>query len=372
MRTHALGALLLAGAAFLTIGCSGSREVRVGVAGPMTGPEAETGQAILHGVQMAADRANAAGGLRGRTVRVIRADDGDDPARAEAAAQELCRQKVAFVVGHVDSGCSIKASAVYQKRGVVMISAASTSPALTDAKNPAIFRVCGRDDQQGKVAAVWYLQRMPGHAVAIVHDGTDYGRGLARVFQENFTFLSGQEPVLVQEVPRGSTDFTALIAKLKEKPPQMVYFGGLATQGGLLLKAIRAEGLPTGFMAGDGCFGDEFVQKAGPEAAEGAMATFEDDLSGRPPYRDWLAAYRSMYGNPGPFSLSGYAAAQAGMKAYENAVYPISDSTLEDALHRLTLDTLHGPLKFNDKGDPTESPYVMWQVVEGKYIDVGE
>ncbi len=372
MRRHAWGWLLFGGAAFLLAACTGSREVRVGVAGPMTGPEVKTGQAILHGVEMAAERANAAGGIRGKRVRVIQADDGDDPERAEAAARELVRQKVAFVVGHVDSGCSLRAAEVYRRGGAVLISAASTNPALTDAKNPAVFRVCGRDDRQGRAAAVWYLQRMPGHAVAVVHDGTRYGKGLAKVFEDNYTFLSGRKPVLVEEVPRGSTDFTALVAKLKENPPQVVYFGGLATQGALLLKAMRAGGVPAGFMAGDGCFGDEFVEKAGREAAEGVMATFEDDLSGRPSYREWVASYRALYGEPGPFSLSGYTAAEAGLRGYENAVYPVSASTLEDALHRLTFDTLHGPLRFDDKGDPQESSYVMWQVVEGKYLDVGD
>jgi len=373
MRKRVVGWLTTLAAAGFLLGCEGTvGDVKVGVAGPMTGPEAQTGKAILNGANLAAQKLNASGGVRGKKVVIVPADDGDNSDRAAQVAADLARQRVAFVVGHVDSGASIRAAEVYKAKKVVMISAASTSPALTDARNPFIFRVCGRDDQQGRTAAVWFMNHLPGHKVALIHDGTPYGKGLADKFRESYEFLSNSKVLYEETVPRGTADFSAVVAKLKAQPPNMVYFGGLATQGSALLKAIRASGVPVGFMSGDGCFGSEFIEKAGSDAANGAVATFADDLSGRPSYRDWLAEYKAAYGDPGAYGLFGYTATMVGLRAYEEAVYPVTPANLRDALLRLTYDTLLGPVRFTDKGDPTESPYVMWQVVEGKWVEVQE
>lgn len=372
MRMRLVSWAAALGAAALVLACTAGGEVKVGVVGPLTGPEAETGKGILQGVQLAADELNAAGGVRGKQVVVVSVDDGDDPARAEGAAKELARQKVAFVVGHVDSGCSLKGAEVYKAHKIVMISAASTAPALTEGGNPFVFRVFGRDDQQSKAAAVWLVKHMPGHAVAVVHDETPYGKGLAEKFKENYEYLAGSPAVLMVGVPRGTTDFEPLLAQLAQAKPQMIYFGGLATQGSALLKAVRAKGLAVGFMSGDGCFGEKFVRDAGADVANGALVTWVDDLSGRPAYRDWLAAYSAKYGAPEPFARFGYTAAMVGLMAYGNAVYPISANTLTDALHRMTFDTHAGPFTFNDKGDRTESPYVVWTVVDGRWEEIQE
>ncbi len=372
MRARRWFSVLVLAASGLCLACSGAREVRVGVAAPLTGPEAKTGQAVLDGAQLAVDQCNKAGGVRGRRAAIVAMDDKDLPDDAEQTAQNLCRKRVAFVVGHVDSGCSHRAAAVYLVNKVVMISPASTSPALTCSGNPFVFRVCGRDDQQGKQAAIWFVRHMPGHKVAVVHDGSNYGRGLANEFRINYEFLSGCQVLFKETLARGQSDFSALIAKLKAAPPQMVYFGGVETDGAAMLKAIRAAGIPCGFMAGDGCFGDEFIEKAGKQEAEGAMATFTHDLGGRPVYREWLPGYKERFGAPGPFAVFGYTAAQVGLKAYAQAVYPPTSATLRDALHRLTFNTLLGPMKFDDRGDPNETPYAIWQVVGGKYTEVEE
>lgn len=370
MRWRCWFLFLIAAAAVSILSCSRAREVRVGLAAPLSGPEAKTGQAVLSGAQLAVDQCNAAGGARGKRVTLIAMDDKDVPDEAERVAMELCKRRVAFVAGHVDSGCSHRAAAVYLMHRVVMISPASTSPALTCSGNPYVFRVCGRDDQQGKQAAIWFVNHMPGHKVTVVNDGSNYGCGLAKEFTTDYEFLTGGKVLFAQAISRGQSDFSALIAKLKADPPQMVYFGGLETDGAALLKAIRAAGIPCGFMAGDGCFGDEFIAKAGKDAAEGAMATFTHDLGGRPAYRDWLPSYKERFGEPGPFAVFGYTAVQVGLKSYDQAVYPPSSATLRDALHRLTFDTLFGQMKFDDRGDPNETPFTMWQVVDGKYTEV--
>lgn len=361
---------VVVGALALALGCGGSRDVRVGVAGPLSGTEEITGKAILQGAQLAADEINAAGGVRGRKVAVFPEDDRDDPEIAEDAAASLVRRRVAFVIGHVDSGCSLRAADTYRKHKMIMISPASTTPALTDSGNDNIFRVCGRDDRQGKVAAVWMVNRMPSHAVAVVHDGTPYGRGLAEKFKENYEFLSGLTVCFEMAVPRGSTDFAALLGKLREQRPQILYFGGLATQGSQLLKAVREAQIPVGLLSGDGCFGDQFIREAGADIAAGSMTTWAHDISGRPAYREWVESYRAKYGEPSPYAVYGYTAMKVGLKAYGESVYPVTIANFKASLHRLTFDTLFGPLTFSDKGDPNENQFVVWRVVDGKWEEV--
>lgn len=358
------------GALVLAWGCSGSREVRVGVAGPLSGAEEATGKAILQGAQLAADEVNAAGGVRGRKVVVLPEDDRDDPGCAEDAAASLVRRRVAFVVGHVDSGCSLRAADTYRKHKTIMISAASTTPSLTDSGNENIFRVCGRDDRQGRVAATWVVNHMPGHSVAVVHDGTPYGRGLAEKFTESYEFVSGQTVCFEMTVPRGSNEFSALLAKAREVHPQLLYFGGLATQGAQLLKAVRAAALPMGFISGDGCFGAPFIRDAGADIAAGAMVTWVHDLSGRPAYREWLERYRAQYGDPNPYAVFGYTAMKVGLQAYGEAVYPVTMTNMKASLHRQKFNTLFGPLTFGDKGDPNENPFVIWMAVDGKWEEM--
>lgn len=361
---------ILMAAAFiplLALACADSKEIRIGFAGPRTGDNAPTGEAVCQGVQLAVHQWNAERPAPAKKAVFFEADDASDPAKAEEAARELCKQGVLVVVGHVDSGCTLKARPIYLQAGVVMITPTSTHPDVTDRGEGKVFRVCGRDDAQGREAAVWVVRQKTPGPCAVLHDGSPYGERLAREFQDNYEFLSGSKVALTQMVDRGMSDFAPVVEKVKAVTPGIIYFGGLGTQGGTLLKALRSAGEKGLFLAGDGCFGEEFLSAAGPEAAEGARMTFAKDPAGLPATQPVVTAYREKYGDPGPYALFGFAAARVALEAASSAVPPLNGRSLGEALHRLQFKTVFGLAKFDDKGDITENPYIVWRVEDGKF-----
>jgi branched-chain amino acid transport system substrate-binding protein len=374
MKSRTLGVLgAFAGLALAWLSCSNPREVRIAVVGPLTGDQAKTGQDILNGATLAVEEWNAKGGVRGKKVVLISADDRDDPTLAAETAYQVCRKNPLIVIGHVDSSCSIAASKIYRDRHVVMISAASTNPRLTDQGFDNVHRVCGRDDRQGKEAAVWFMKHNPSMSAAVVHDGSEYGEGLAREFQKNYEFLSNRKVLFNEPVIRGDPAMVRTVEKAKAASPDLIYFGGLYQQGAALLKNLRTAGVTSIFMAGDGCFDEEFIKEAGPDVAVGSLVTFHPDLASLPGTKTggFMDAYQKRFGTPpGPYSLSGYTAANVGLTAASQAVAPLSDMTLDHALHRLTFETPYGLMRLDGKGDPTEYVYAVWRVEDEHFREL--
>ncbi|MEJ2368413.1 MAG: branched-chain amino acid ABC transporter substrate-binding protein [Acidobacteriota bacterium] len=358
----------------ILLGCGGGRDVKIAVAGPLTGPEAPQGKAVLNGVTLSVAHWNKAGGILGKKIVLIQKNDEDDPAKAAAVAKELVKARPLVVVGHVDSGCSLRAAPIYQRNKIVMISPTSTSPKLTESGWNHVFRVCGRDDLQGRAAAVWIVKHGQGNRVAVVHDGSEYAKGLSDEFKSNYEFLSSNKVVADVAVQRGDLNMDPVALQLKAANPDLVYFGGLADQGGALLKAMRKESMSATFMAGDGCFEPEFLEAAGPGPANGAMVTFMPDFSSLPGtgIRAFMNEYREKFGKtPGPTAIYGYEAANIALAAASKAPTPLNDRTLMDTLHQLTFKTGFGLIRFDDRGDPTEIPYVVWRVMDGRFEEIG-
>jgi branched-chain amino acid transport system substrate-binding protein len=358
----------------LLFACQGTRELRIGVAVPLSGEQAALGQDVLNGVTLAVDQWNASGKLGGKKAVLLPMDDANDPAKAAETAYALCRKKPILVLGHVDSGCSIKAARIYQDHHVVMISPTSTNPALTAMGLDHVFRVCGRDDRQGRFAAVWLTKNQDYKTVGVIHDNSEYGKGLTDEFVSNYEFLSGRQVLFDVGVKRGDAAMEEAIRTCAQAKPDLVYFGGLYTQGAALLKNLRLAGVPSGLMSGDGCFGKPFIDAAGPDLANGTLASFYPDLGSLPgtSTQAFVKEYATRFGkDPGPFSLFGYVAADVGLTAVSQAGVPLNDRTVSDALHRITFKTLTGLLRFDDKGDPMETCQSMWLVENGAYKELG-
>ncbi|MEW5765664.1 MAG: branched-chain amino acid ABC transporter substrate-binding protein [Acidobacteriota bacterium] len=374
-RTLRLTLGLLGAVCMAALGsCTSMQEVKIGVAGPLSGEQATLGQDVLNGVNLAVEEWNAKGGIRGRRISVTAVDDENDPTKAKEMAYYLARKRPLVVIGHVDSGCSLQAAKTYQDNGVVMISPTSTSPKLTESGQDHVFRVCGRDDFQGRAAALWFVKQYPDRSVGVVSDNSDYGRGLADEFVRNYEFLSARKVLFRVELQRGDPKLEPALSRCLEERPDLLFFGGLANQGGALLKALRERGSSAVFMAGDGCFGKPFLDAAGPEVATGSLVTFYPDLSNIPGTRTetFLNGYRARYkSEPGPFGIFGYKAAHVALSAISQAGVPLNDRTIIDALHRLTFETVFGLMRFSDKGDPTETPVAIWVVEEGTFKEIG-
>ena len=191
-------------------------DISIATIGPMTGQYASFGAQMKAGAEQAVADINAAGGVNGKKLKLIVEDDACDPKQAVAAAGKLAAEKVALVAGHFCSGSSIPASKVYAEEGIVQISPASTNPKLTDERaGPNVFRVCGRDDQQGQVAGAYMAENFKGKKIAILHDKTAYGKGLADETKK-YMNKAGLKEAMYEAYTAGEKDYTALVSKMKQ------------------------------------------------------------------------------------------------------------------------------------------------------------
>ena len=214
----------------------------IGQAAPFTGTNAWIGMQVSQAAEIAVADINAAGGLLGEDVQIVSADDFCDPDQGVAAAQQLVAAGAVFVAGHLCSGASIAASEVYQKAGVIMISPGSTSPELTELGRSIVFRVCGRDDRQGEVAAEYLAKHWADKKIAILDDGGVYGVGLADVTAKSLNKLGVRETLRLTYTP-GLADYFDVVDKLKAAQIDVIYVGGYASEAALILRAARELGV---------------------------------------------------------------------------------------------------------------------------------
>lgn len=376
-RWFALHAIVIA--ALAAGGCQGREgqsasaaatdAIQIGVVGPMTGDQAKQGMDMKNGVQLAVDEWNAKGGVLGRKVVLRVEDDRQDPKEANNVAWKLVNQRVVGVVGHFNSSCTIPASEIYKKKDVVMITPASTNPQVTNRRYPNVFRVCGRDDQQGLVGARYVAERFPDKKVAVLHDKTTYGQGLADEFRKNYESLAGKPVVYYGGIVREDQDFSAVLTDLKGSAPDLIYFGGLYTQAALLVKQAKQLGINARWVSGDGTYDPEYIRIAGKENAEGTLLSFVPDQTKMPSAQRVIAEYERRFGEVGPYSIYSYTAAQILLGGIAKAA-TTDGAKLAVTIRGTMFDTPFGPVKFDDKGDVLDSPYVMWDTQDGKFVQV--
>ena len=342
-----------------------SAQVRLGVAGPMTGGSAAFGGQLRQGAEQAVADINAQGGILGQKIELSVGDDRADPREGVSAANKFVADGVKFVVGHFNSGVTIPASDVYQENGMLMITPAATNPKVTERNMWNVFRVCGRDDQQGSLAGAIIAQRFKGKRVAVVHDKTTYGQGLADETRRAMT-KAGLKAVLYEGVNKDDRDFTALISKIRQARADLVFWGGLYDAGGLIVRQMRAQGVKAPLMGGDGITDDEFAAIAGP-GAEGTLMTFSPDPRTNPANKQIIELFRSkrMF-EPQAYTLYSYAAVQIFKQAAEKAKSLDPKKVAEVMRSGMVFDTVLGKLSFDKKGDVSE--YVVGDVKKDRYV----
>jgi len=340
--------------------------IRIGIAGPMTGDQAKMGMDFKNGVTLAVEEWNNKGGVLGKKIELIVGDDQRDPKQAVSIANKFATQDAKGVIGHFNSSCSIPASDVYNRAGIPMITPASTNPQLTEKGYPGVFRVCGRDDQQGKVAADFVTTHLHLKKLAVIHDKTTYGQGLADEFKK---FIGDKaEVVYYGGIVQGDKDFKTVLISIREKKPELIYLGGIYPEGGLLVKQSRELGMSVPFMSGDGVIDPKFVEIAGAESAEGTYLTFSPDPNGIPTAKAFIELYQKRYGELGPYSIYAYDAGNILLKAFEAAGTTESKAVMAK-LHEMEFSGALGNIKFDAKGDVTASPYVVWITKGGKFVE---
>jgi branched-chain amino acid transport system substrate-binding protein len=363
--------VILAAALALGAGAVKAQDIPIAMVGPITGSNAVFGEQMTRGAKMAVADINAKGGVLGKKLDLIIADDACDPKQAVAAANEVVGKKVVFVAGHFCSFASIPASAVYNEAGVLQMTPTSTLPALTDdaAKKGwnNVFRDCGRGDVQGGVAGKYLADHFKGKRVAIVHDETTYGEGIADLTKKAMN-TAGLNEAMYEAITVGDKDFSALISKMKQANIDAIYFGGFHTEAGLILLQARDQGLKAQFIGTNGLATEEFWKITGP-AGEGALMTFLPDPRNAPAAWAVVDKFMAEGYNPEGYTLYTYAAIQA-FAAAANKARSLKVDDLSKALKSMTVDTVIGPLSWDSKGDVKNPKYVFYVWKDGKYAEM--
>lgn len=339
-------------------------DITIAVAGPMTGQYASFGEQMRRGVEMAVRDINNAGGVLGQKLILEIGDDACDPKQAVAVANQLASKAVKLVVGHFCSGSSIPASNVYAEEDVLQISPASTNPKLTERKLDVVFRTCGRDDQQGLVAGNFLADRFGKDKIAVIHDKTAYGKGLA---DETLATLKkrGVTPVMYEAYTAGEKDYTALITKLKVNGVKVLYVGGYHTEAGLMVRQMREQGMTTRLVSGDALVTEEYWTITG-KAGEGTMMTFSPDPRKNPAATAIVQNFRKSGYEPEGYTLYSYGAVQAWLQAVKKAGSTETGKIVK-GLKSGKFETVLGPIGFDAKGDVTAPGYVVYEWKDGKY-----
>lgn len=339
-------------------------EILVGVGGPMTGPNAAFGAQLQKGAEQAAADINAAGGINGEMVKIVLGDDVSDAKQGVSVANKFAADGVKFVVGHFNSGVSIPASEVYAENGILEVSPAATNPVYTERGMWNTFRTCGRDDQQGAVAGQYIADSFKDVKVAVVHDKTPYGQGLADETKKAMNGL-GITEVMYEGITAGEKDYSALISKMKEAGVGLVYWGGLHTEAGLIMRQMADGGLKAKFMSGDGIVSNELASIAG-DAVDGTLNTFAPDPRKREEAKEIVEKFRASGFEPEAYTLYSYAAMQVIAEGAKAAGSNDPEAVAAALKEKGPFKTALGELSFDEKGDITRPDYVMYEWKKGE------
>jgi branched-chain amino acid transport system substrate-binding protein len=361
MRKSLLSAVAVT--ALVAFASSAWAEVVIAVAGPITGPNAAFGAQLQKGAEQAAADINAAGGMNGEQIRIVIGDDVSDPKQGISVANKFVADGVKYVVGHFNSGVSIPASEVYAENGILEITPAATNPVFTDRGLWNVFRTCGRDDQQGSIAGAYLAEKFKDAKIAIVHDKTPYGQGLADETKKAMN-AAGLTEVMYEGVNVGDKDFSALIAKMKEAGVTIVYWGGLHTEAGLIIRQLADQGVKATLVSGDGIVSNELASIAG-DAVAGTLNTFGPDPRLNPANKDLVEKFRAAGFEPEAYTLYSYAALQVIAEAARAAGGNDAQAVAENIKGKGPFKTAIGELSYDEKGDITRPDYVMYTWKKG-------
>ena len=351
-----LTAMALAGAATYSMA---AEPIKIALAGPVTGPVAQYGDLQYIGATMAIEQINKAGGVNGRMLESVVYDDSCDPKQAVAVANKIVNDGIRFVVGHLCSGSTLPAADIYEEEGILMITAASTAPELTQKGHTMIFRTIGLDNMQGPAAGKYLVEQLKPKRAAILHDKQQYGEGVATAVKQALD--EANIPVaLFEGITVGDKDFSALIAKMKRENVDFVYFGGYHPEMGALLRQSAENRFEATFMGPEGVGNTDITAIAGA-AAEGMLTTLPKAFDEDPANANLVQAFKDKGQDPsGAFIFPAYAAVQVMTDAMK-----ITNSTdteaIAEAIRSNSFDTPTGILEFKENGDLKEFSFVVYK-----------
>ncbi|MDH3444822.1 MAG: branched-chain amino acid ABC transporter substrate-binding protein, partial [Deltaproteobacteria bacterium] len=348
-------------------------KIKVAVQAPLSGEQAALGEHIKLGAQLAVEEATKAFKALGYELILVPYDDQAKPEVGVANARNLVADpEVLLLVGHFNSGVALPASEVYKDAMLAMVSPANTATEITDRGFPNVNRVCGRDDVQGPVGARFAAQELKAKSVYIIHDKTLYGQGVADNFRSEAEKLGLK--VLGYEGTEERANFAPMIIPMKAKKPDLVYFGGIYHQGGLLLKQMREKGVKAIFMGPDGLDSSEMVKITGPHVVGSYYTTVAGPPQAYPESATFAKKFKQRFGKEvESFAMYGYDAAQVGIKAIEqtlqtNGGKKPSRAEISAAVRNIKgFRGVTGTIAFDEKGDPLKAKYFVLRFEKQSY-----
>ena len=360
---------LLVGGALLALFCGQAyADHLVAIAGPMTGQYASAGDQIRKGAEMAVADINAKGGVLGQPLKLEVGDDACDPKQAVSVANTMVNKKIVFMHGHWCSSSTIPASDVYDESQIPMATV-STNPQVTERGLKNIFRIMGRDDQQGIVAAGYLAENHKDKKIAVVDDKSAYGKGLADEVAKALA-AKGVKPVLRESITAGEKDYSGLISKFKSAGVEIMAYGGYHTEVALILRQAQQAGLKLMVMGSDTMTNTELVTAAGA-ASDNVFFTFTPDARKDPAAADIVKKFRDARIEPEGYVMYAYAAMQLFAQAAEQAK-SVKYGDLEKAMRGGSFDTVIGKLSFDAKGDNRLPGFRVYQWKGGQYDYVSQ
>lgn len=333
--------------------------IKIALAGPTTGPVTQYGTMQNIGAQMAIEKLNALGGMNGKQLEAVIYDDACEPKQAVTVANKIVNDEIDFVIGHLCSSSTIPAAKIYDEEGIIMITAASTSPELSQKGYETIFRTIGRDDQTAPIAAKYLAEKFNGKKIAVLHDKQQYGQGLAEGVTANLKEL-GIEPAFAEGVNKGQTDFSALVTKLKKEGIDVVYWGGYHPEFSLIVRQGADQGFTPVYMGSDGIANGDVFAIAG-DAAKDILVTVPTDFTTNPDNADLVKAFKDKDQDPtGPFVMPAYSAVKVIVDT-ANELKTDDAEKIAEALHSgKAYQTPIGEISFQENGDLKAFPFAVY------------
>jgi branched-chain amino acid transport system substrate-binding protein len=344
--------------------------IKLGVAGAHSGDLASYGLPSVKAAELVVKNVNEKGGIHGKKVVLLVEDDACKPEFGSNVATKLISEGVDVVMGHICSGSTKAALAIYKEENIICMSPSATNPPLTQSGDyPNFYRTIASDDAQARLEVDFAFDVLKVKKIAVIHDKGDYGKGLAE-FAKAFIEKSDKgEVVLYEGVTPGAVDYSAVVQKIKRSKAEAVIFGGYHPEASKIIMQMRKKRMKTYFISDDGVKDETFIKVAG-KYAEGVYATGPMDTSTNPMTIAATKEHQKEYGSdPGAFFLNAYAATQALLNAIDKAGSTDYDA-VSKALKENFVETTLGKIKFDDKGDAIGIGFAIYQVKDGVYQEV--
>jgi len=363
-------AVCLATGAFLVGPVAHAEDVTIGFAAPLTGASAHYGVDLKRGVELAIDDANAKKlviGGKPAHFALDAEDDQGDPRMGSQVAQKLVDSKVSGIVGHFNSGTSIPASRIYYNAGIPMVSPTATNPMLTAQGFKTVFRVTNSDAQMGQLAGHSAVQTLKGKSIAVIDDRTAFGQGMADEFVKGVESVGGK--IADREFTTDkAVDFKAQLTRMKSFNPDVIFWGGLDQQAGMLIKQMRQLGIKATLLGGGSFENDTFLKVAG-DSAEGAVSwdygvplsklksgkEFDDKMKAK--YNEGVVAY----------APSAYDATWVLINAMQKA-NSTDPKVYGPLIKSVSFEGVSGNIAFMQNGDMKDPAATFYKVVGGKWV----